>query len=538
MKKPLINILVINLFILLIYFLCGLLNLLINLLKQELYIINFVYFSLAVFFLAYIINHTAYKRQRIQLVIISSLIILFMVFRALKYISLSHIDIISRHLWYLYYLPIIFMPYFLLVASLSPYYDSHKKMVLPIYIIAGLISLILFILILTNDIHQWAFIFNDDFLSWDSDYHYGIIYYITIGYIGLLFLASFICFFRQSRITKDRRLAFASLIPLLLGLLWIVLDFFNLRPYVNGISVLLYFPEILCFMVAGYVINLFALNLITSNNGYAEIFSKMSLPAMIRDTSDQIIYSNSESLLNIKDSQIIIDNHLYKNVMISGGRITWISDISSLLEVNKELSEINERLKEEEQLHKLENALKEEQLAINEKDKLYDEIAKDVLNESNRIITLSKEIREDSSLFEKNMPIILLLSIYIKRFANLKLLLKEKSEIDNNELYLSLNETFRYLEKMDVKTLVVGKAKGAFSSQIIFDIYSFIGNAILSNLKDIKGITAFLNDGYLIKITVEAESLIINEELLKDIDYTIEKEDEVYYMTFIGGKNL
>lgn len=536
MKKPVVNILIVNLLILVVYFPCGLFQFILDSSINGLYISNFIFIILAVILLVHDINHIAYTKQRIQLIIITGLILLLVLLRAFKYIAFANIEIMARHIWYLYYLPIIFMPYFLFVAALTNYYDNHKKIILPIYIITGLISLILFALIITNDSHQLAFQFNDNFANWDNDYKYGFLYYLTSGYVILLFIASFIVFYHQCRVTNKRRYGFLSLLPLLFGLIWIVLDFFSLLPRYKGVSVLCLFPETFCFTVAGYLINLVSLNLITSNKNYDGIFKAMSLPAVIRDSSDAIIYQNSDvPPVNIKDEQVIIDNNLYKNVNISGGRITWISDISELLKINNELSEINERLKEEEQLHKLENTLKEEQLIISEKNKLYDEIAREVSSESNRIISLAKEIKKDESLYNKRMPEILFLSIYIKRFANLKLLAKEKETIDINELYLSIKETFRYLDKTGVKGAIVGQASGTYDSLAILKIYCFVVRTLIGNLNHIKGVTAFFSDSNLLKIIIEIDKLILDESTLNGVYYSLNKEDDVYYIVFKGG---
>ena len=131
------------------------------------------------------------------------------------------------------------------------------------------------------------------------------------------------------------------------------------------------------------------------------------------------------------------------------------------------------------------------------------------------------------SLFDKNMPIILLLSIYIKRFANLKLLSEEKSEIELNELYLSINESLRYLEKIGVKTALVGSPNGSYSSIKISEAYTFVGKTIINNLNNITGVTVLFNDAYLLKINIEGQNLKFN----KFKNAFISVEDDVYYIS-------
>ena len=529
MKKTLLNVIIINLIILLIYLVCGLSQFAIDLVNSNLVISGFIFIFLTILLLLYFIIHISYTKQKICLITIASLMLLLMVFRVLKYGGFSQIDFVSRHLWYLYYLPVLFIPFFLLVTSLSNYYETHKKAVLITYISVGLVSLFLAVFISLNDLHQTAFKFNEGFVNWDSDYSHGVTYYIVLVYVTLLFIASFVIFFRQCQIAKGKRYSYISLIPLAMGFTYMMLYIFDLTPKYKGMSILCEFPETLCFMIVGYIFSLISLRIIASNRNYDKVFLNMSLPAFIKDLSNNVIYQNTDSALikDNKEEQTIIDNHLYQNTAIPGGKITWISDISDLNKIYQELSELNDRLKEEEQLNLLTSNLKEEQLAILEKDKLYDGIAKDVFEESSKIMELSQEIKKDMSLFNKNMPIILLLSIYIKRFANLKLLSEEKTEIDLNELYLSINESLRYLEKIGVKTALVGSSKGTYSSAKISEAYTFVGKTIIKNLDSIIGVTVLFNDNYLFKINIEGKNLKINEYK----NASVSMEDDVYYIT-------
>lgn len=538
MKKPLLTAIILNLILVLVYFVCGFMQFLLDTYVPDIYISNFIFIFLAVLLLIYFINHISYTKQKIYLIIIAVFILLFMNLRAFKYISFGQeFEVVSRYLWYLYYLPILALPTFLLIASLSNYFRNHKKVVLTVDLVAGAISLILLVTILFNDVHQCAFKFQENFANWDSDYKYGFIYYLVMGYVVVLFTASFVIFIRQCKLSQGRRYAYISLVPFILGATWIVFDIFSLHIRINGSKIVCEFPETLCFMVVGYIFNLIHLHLISSNKDYDKIFQEMSLQAVIRDKSNNVIYKNSD-IEDIKDDQLIIGNNLYRNISISGGRITWVSDVSDINVIYQKLNEINERLKEEEQLNKLKNDLKAEQLIVSEKNNLYDEIAKDVVNESNRIMELSKDIKKNPSLYDKDMPIILLLSIYIKRIANLKLLSKEKEEMDIHELYLSINETLRYLEKIDIKTSLIGNKEGFYNSNLLFNIYSFFGETLINNIDSVKGVTVFFNSEHLLKINIESKKLIINEQLLKKISYEINKEDDTYYITLKGDKNL
>ena len=114
MKKTLLNVIVINLVILLIYLVCGITQFSIDLVNSKLVISAFIFIFLSILLLLYFVIHISYTKQKVCLITIASLMLLLMVFRVLKYGGFSQIDIVSRHLWYLYYLPVYIYTVFLI----------------------------------------------------------------------------------------------------------------------------------------------------------------------------------------------------------------------------------------------------------------------------------------------------------------------------------------------------------------------------------------------------------------------------------------
>ena len=513
------------LFITVVYLFIGIIQLSVSLVNDDLNISGIIFIFLSILLILYIFIHISYTKQKLCLLTISFLILLLMLFRELKYGGFSPIDIVARHLWYLYYLPILFIPYFLFATSLVNYYNNNKKVILILLISVGITTLLLTLLVLFNDYHQLAFKFNDGFVNWDNDYDHGLLYYIVLVFAASLYLSSFIIFFIQCQIAKGRRYSYVSLIPLLLGFIYMIIYVLGLIPKFKGHTIICEFPETLCFMVVSYIFALINLHIIAINKNYKKIFNNMSSPAFIMDTNKNIIYKNGNKELITNNENEIVGNYLYKTTKIKGGSVTWLNDITDLNQIYNELNELNERLKEEKHINLLISNLNEEELIIREKDKLYDEIAKDVFLESSKIIDLTRMIKNDISLFNKYIPNILLLCIYIKRYSNLKLLLEEKEEIEIKELYLSINELFRYTNKIGIKTAIVGESNMSYKSEKILKAYVFLSKIILDNLDKIKGITIYFNDNYLYKLNIDGKDLNINN----NIEFNI--EDGVYYIT-------
>lgn len=125
-------------------------------------IANIIFFLL-VFIWGYSINNRIAKKSiKIKLIIISLLIIFWFLLRYIKYECFNDNDIVSRYLWYLYYVPQCLVPPIALIAILQLTGKNNYKLNKVSYIIF-LPSIILLILILTNDLHQLTFSFKHNY---------------------------------------------------------------------------------------------------------------------------------------------------------------------------------------------------------------------------------------------------------------------------------------------------------------------------------------------------------------------------------------
>ena len=108
-----------NLNMVILYVAISLIILLMDFTNLKLFFSTFIYAIFASIFIIYLHNHVSYKKQRTYFVIVASLMLLFLLFRGLKYGAFDNVDVVSRHLWYLYYAPTLFIPFFLLCSSFS-----------------------------------------------------------------------------------------------------------------------------------------------------------------------------------------------------------------------------------------------------------------------------------------------------------------------------------------------------------------------------------------------------------------------------------
>lgn len=115
-------------------------------------------------------NRIIHPRIRGLLIAISYLIIFWLVIRTIKYKLVADIDT-ERFLWYLYYIPLIFIPTLSFLVSLNIGMIEYSKGPKIVYLI-GSIALILVLIVLSNDYHQLVFRFKDNLENVCRLYHY------------------------------------------------------------------------------------------------------------------------------------------------------------------------------------------------------------------------------------------------------------------------------------------------------------------------------------------------------------------------------
>ena len=96
-----------------------------------------------------------------------------------------------RHLWYLYYLPMLAIPLLAMFVALS--LGRPESFRLPKWTaLLNILTAALFLLVLTNDLHQLVFVFPADAAVWGDDYRYAFGYVLTVGWILLCTLTALV----------------------------------------------------------------------------------------------------------------------------------------------------------------------------------------------------------------------------------------------------------------------------------------------------------------------------------------------------------
>ena len=254
-------------------------------------------------------------------------------------------------MWYLFYLPMLFVPMLALLIAMSLGKPDEYKPPKSIWLLFA-VSGALLILVLTNDLHQLVFTFSKDADVWsDTNYGYGACYFAVIGWQILCGVAALVVMLFKCRLKNGRRRIW-PVIPLAVSLIYSALYYLDvswLKTLFGDVTAFQCLMYMLCFeacIACGYI---------HSNSRYADLFaSSVGTSAEITDKDYNVRYAalntetiSKEDMIKSKQSPVTTDGGLTVHTMpIDGGYAVWTEDLSALLEIKEESESLAEELVE------------------------------------------------------------------------------------------------------------------------------------------------------------------------------------------------
>ena len=311
---------------------------------------------------------------RRYLLAISVLMVLWILLRSIKF-SIDNTDA-GRWLWYFYYLPMLLIP--MLSVFVSRSLGKGEDFQLPRWTkLLYFPTLLLLLLVLTNDLHQQVFSFPSGVLS-DQEYRYEGGYFFVLGWVALCAGFALLSMVKNCRIPRSRRIRWLPLVPLALSLVYACM-------YVKKV----YWVWVLagdmtvsqCLIFASIFECCIQCGLIQSNLGYDELFEATSLPVQITDpafcpkyasVSMQEALPQSELQQIRQDTVHLSDDTLLKRHKLRRGWVFWKEDVSALNQVQKELELTRDELRDTGDVLAAENAQRARWLKLTEENRLYD----------------------------------------------------------------------------------------------------------------------------------------------------------------------
>lgn len=476
---------------------------------------------------------------------LSWMALLLILLRGVKYSAVSEVGVLARHTWYLYYVPLLLLPLFLFYISLLVSSKDSAHISKAWYWTLAL-TVVLIVLVLTNDLHEQVFAFRPGFENWDGDYSHGWLFYAVTFWQYALYFAAIIILVIKSRIAGSKKNAWVIMIPFALGVVMNVLLLTDKVPKING-SHIFEFPEALIFTAAAALECCMQLGLIPTNNDYGRLFRSFSISSQITDQKGTPVYAShtaiplSEEQFSMENGSRIGEHTVLHKMKIPGGYGFWQDDMTELDRLNGELAEAKEELAQEAELIRLRNELKEKQTKIEHRTLVYDTIAKRTQRQSQLISSLADEGRRTEDISQKDAARrrITLLGAYIKRYANLTLLSQESDEIEAGELALSASEVLRCLNYCGIPGEIINSADCTVASSAALAVFEAFETLLESNYSRLQGVFVNLSsrDTVTFKLTFEgvAEPVPADaEKPLSDAGVRCDAqcEDDVTYVCF------
>lgn len=450
---------------------------------------NIIHVSLLIAWGVSVCKRVMQPQVRRQLIIVTSLMLFWFVIRLLKYEYVEN-PMLLHYLWYLYYLPMLFIP--LCALFIAMLLGKSEMARLPGYtIVLTGISTLLFLFVMTNDFHQLVFRFPQGKLWDDADYGYGPIYYGIVAWLLLCGLSFLMILLYKCRIPRSRKFIWLPGVPIaallaytvlyLLRTPWLFVFFGDL----TAVFCLLYTATLESCMQAG---------LIQTNTGYELLFEATTVRVQITDDNWNTFYKSgtsyldAETLWKAETAPIFLDrNTLLKTNRIPGGHVAWQEDVTELSDTLEKLEENQRELEDEIFLEQEALRAKREVLQLQEKNRLYDLIGNYTRPQIELLDNLLKEYDRTQAANNRTRLLakICVIGAYIKRCGNL-LLIRESSRMGSvSELVKALEESLQNLELTDVESSITCNVREQIPTSVMVEAYTFFGQiveAIMGNL--------------------------------------------------------
>lgn len=473
---------------------------------------------------------------RRYLLAIAGLMLLWLTLRTVKY-NTYHMTA-ERFLWYGYYLPMLFIPVLAVLVALSLGKPENYRLPKWTHFLY-LPSALLFLLVLTNDLHQLVFFFPTGVLS-TREYDYGTGYYVVLAWMVLCAAAGLVIILAKCRIPQSRRYLLLPVVPFALALGYCA-------AYIKGVYwVWLLAGDLtvsMCLIITAIFESCIQCSLIQSNTHYAELFHASTIGALITDRDFSVACAaenarsvDSQTLMAAAESPVVTaDGIRISEAPIRWGHVFWEDDISPMLAVLKELDDTREELQSYGSILQAENAQKARRKKLEEQERLYRAMQEKAAAPAVRLSNLAKTLQgvQDADAARFLLWKMTVIGAYLKRRSNLIFLADRDGMVPVSEVALCLNESMDNLRLHVRRCASRLDFEGELRLETAAALYDFFEAAIELAMDDLSGAAA--------NVTRKEDACVLSLMLQCGTDLTslraahpdafVENEDGVWYCT-------
>ena len=466
----------------------------------------------------------------------AALMLLWLILRTLKYSVVTDLTA-GRYIWYLYYLPMLFLPMLWVYIALSMGKSEDYRLSRGI----GMLSIIpaaLFLLVITNDLHQQVFAFKSGVpgLPVSGTYSYRPLYFICLGWMVGCMAFSLVCLFRKIRIPSGER---KRITPFVLGCAMLLYGIL----YLSGIpAVRWWFGDMnvmFCLLYAAIYESCIRCRMIPSNTGYVELFEATTLAACIADRSGRIVLRSraaDENMTCPQEGQRIVrpDGMRISSAPISGGYAVWQDNVRQLAELRTRLNANKEEMERNKKKLKDAYLVQKSLHELTEKNRIYNELEAKHSRQTAQMRQMlarceKSEPAERRSLLKK----VLLLGTYIKRSANLYFLSSEYQWLPQQELRLTVDEAVRTLTACGTECGVIYRTTGPMRTSEVVRLFDLLEIVAETTVDDLRSLFISISDSAM-DLSVECAA---DFSVVASPEVTVRREDGLWLIrTGIRGR--
>lgn len=483
---------------------------------------------------------------RRYLTAVSALMIFWMTVRSIRY-SLEEALWVMRHLWYLYYLPMLFIPLLAVFIALSlgkPESFRLPKWTVLLYIPTAALLL----LVLTNDLHQLVFRFPEDAVVWMNEYRYGIVYFPVVGWMVLCALTALVIMLVKCRVPNSRKVLVLPFVPVVLSVIYGALYIFQLpwlRLIAGDVTV------VFCLLIAATLESCIQCGLIQSNTHYNDLLLSCTLRVQLTDPEYQRLLSSRSAepiplqiMRQTETGPVRLDGGLrLSGAPVRGGHVLWTEDVSELLEVLEELQDVKDSLEDNNALLRAEYTLKAREAHIAEQDRLYNIIQRETAPRIKLLAELTDafETMGDEAQRKQILGKMAVIGAYLKRRSNLIFLADKTPLFQEKELHLTFGESMDNLELCGITCGLLSELEGPVEARQLMKMYDLFEEIVERSIDTMSTITVWIGpaDGAL-RITVNTDSAADLSPLVSDSVSALRDEDGEWQLCMVlraGGES-
>ena len=482
---------------------------------------------------------------RRYLTAVSALMIFWMTVRSIRY-SLEEALWVMRHLWYLYYLPMLFIPLLAVFIALSlgkPESFRLPKWTVLLYIPTAALLL----LVLTNDLHQLVFRFPEDAVVWMNEYRYDIVYFPVVGWMVLCALTALVIMLVKCRVPNSRKVLVLPFVPVVLSVIYGALYIFQLpwlRLIAGDVTV------VFCLLIAATLESCIQCGLIQSNTHYNDLLLSCTLRVQLTDPEYQRLLSSRSAepiplqiMRQTETGPVRLDGGLrLSGAPVRGGHVLWTEDVSELLEVLEELQDVKDSLEDNNALLRAEYTLKAREAHIAEQDRLYNIIQRETVPRIKLLAELTDacETMGDEAQRKQILGKMAVIGAYLKRRSNLIFLADKTPLFQEKELHLTFGESMDNLELCGITCGLLSELERPVEARQLMKMYDLFEEIVERSIDTMSTITVWIGpaDGAL-RITINTDSAADLSPLGSDSVSALRDEDGEWQLCMVlraGGE--